>query len=76
MLSFSYPRCRSHHEYFLGITSDLGLTEIDDEALKDSQYLYIEGYLVSSPVAKATAIHGKKSSRVGRGKNFFFSFRC
>ncbi|GAB4322089.1 MAG: adenosine kinase [Geminocystis sp.] len=56
---------------FLGITSDLGLTEIDNEALKDSQYLYIEGYLVSSPVAKATAIHGKKVAESAGVKTSF-----
>lgn len=33
---------------FLGITSNYSRTEILEEALKDSQYLYIEGYLVTS----------------------------
>jgi len=33
---------------FLGITQDYSRTEIKEEALKDSQYLYIEGYLVTS----------------------------
>lgn len=45
---------------FLGITSDLTIAEINDQALKNSQYLYIEGYLVSSPVAQKTAIHAKQ----------------
>lgn len=34
---------------FLGITSDLSVNEIDEEALANSEYIYIEGYLVSSP---------------------------
>ncbi len=33
---------------FLGITSNYSRTEIHEEALKNSQYLYIEGYLVTS----------------------------
>lgn len=56
---------------FLGITSDLSQGEINDEALKNSQYLYIEGYLVSSPVAKATAIYGKKVAQEAGVKTSF-----
>ena len=33
---------------FLGITSDLSTEEIDEYAIKDSQYIYLEGYLVTS----------------------------
>lgn len=33
---------------FLGITSNFSRTEIKEDALKNSQYLYIEGYLVTS----------------------------
>ncbi len=33
---------------FLGITSDYSRTEIKESALKEAQYLYIEGYLVTS----------------------------
>lgn len=33
---------------FLGITSDYSRSEITEGALKDSEYLYIEGYLVTS----------------------------
>jgi sugar/nucleoside kinase (ribokinase family) len=44
---------------FLGITGNLTTQELDETALKDSQYLYIEGYLVSSPTAKQTAIFAK-----------------
>lgn len=44
---------------FLGITGDLTPQELNESALKDSEYIYIEGYLVSSPVAKQTAILAK-----------------
>ncbi|MEY8247383.1 MAG: adenosine kinase [Bermanella sp.] len=45
---------------FLGITANLGQQQIDQQALKDSEYLYIEGYLVSSDPARAAAITCKK----------------
>lgn len=34
---------------FLGITSDLSTKEVDELAIKDSEYVYIEGYLAASP---------------------------
>lgn len=34
---------------FLGITSDFSVKEIDENALINSEYLFIEGYLVTSP---------------------------
>ena len=37
---------------FLGITGDLGAHEIDENALKSSEMLYIEGYLASSEKAR------------------------
>ncbi len=34
---------------YLGITTDLSVNEIDEEAIKNSNYLFMEGFLVSSP---------------------------
>ena len=45
---------------FLGITADLSVEELVPEAIADSQYIYIEGYLVSSPTGRATAIKAKE----------------
>ncbi|MGY6529545.1 MAG: adenosine kinase [Cyanobacterium sp.] len=45
---------------FLGITGDLSTAELNPEALTNSEYLYIEGYLVSSPIALQSAIEAKK----------------
>jgi len=70
-LVFVTPDADRTMNTFLGITSDLSQGEIDDEALKDSQYLYIEGYLVSSAVAKATAIHGKQVAQEAGVKSSF-----
>lgn len=36
---------------FLGITGDIDYQQIDETALLDSEYLYVEGYLAGSPVA-------------------------
>ena len=48
---------------FLGITANLSETELVPEALSDSEYLYIEGYLVSSPSAKAAAIKAREMAQ-------------
>jgi sugar/nucleoside kinase (ribokinase family) len=41
---------------FLGITSTFSKEELSEEALKNSEYLYIEGYLVASPTGREAAI--------------------
>ncbi|MEE4244004.1 MAG: adenosine kinase [Kangiellaceae bacterium] len=43
----------------LGITGDISYQQIDEVALAQSQWLYIEGYLVSSEPAKQAAIQAK-----------------
>jgi sugar/nucleoside kinase (ribokinase family) len=45
---------------FLGITSSLSKTEVDEAAIRSSQYLYIEGYLVASPSGKEAAVHARQ----------------
>ncbi|MGD2182606.1 adenosine kinase [Lusitaniella coriacea LEGE 07167] len=45
---------------FLGITGELSLDELIPERLEASEYLYMEGYLVSSPTGKATAIASRE----------------
>ena len=39
----------------LGITANLGVKELNPDALRQSKYLYIEGYLVTSPTAMQAA---------------------
>lgn len=41
---------------FLGISADLSVAELHYDAVAKSQYVYIEGYLVSSPSGKDAAI--------------------
>ena len=41
---------------FLGISETLSDNEVDLDAVANSEYVYIEGYLVTSPTGKAAAI--------------------
>lgn len=44
---------------FLGITSSIDVSAIDEEAIKASEYVYIEGYLVTSENGKEAMKHAK-----------------
>lgn len=48
---------------FLGISATLSSAEIDEEALKASKYVYIEGYLVTSPTGRPAAIRLRELAR-------------
>ena len=41
---------------FLGISETVSVNEIDESALAESEYVYIEGYLVTSETGRAAAI--------------------
>ncbi|WP_105102956.1 adenosine kinase [Microbulbifer pacificus] len=41
---------------YLGISAELSIAEIDTDALAQSRWIYLEGYLVSSPTGRAAAI--------------------
>ena len=45
---------------YLGISASLSRQELDLEALADSRYLYMEGYLVTSDTARAAAIQARE----------------
>ncbi|NES80315.1 MAG: adenosine kinase [Moorea sp. SIO2B7] len=45
---------------FLGITATISPDELVPEAITDSEYLYIEGYLVTSPTGKEAAIRARE----------------
>ncbi len=53
---------------FLGITSSLSTTEVDQESIRGSKYLYIEGYLVASPTGKEAAILARKTAEAANVK--------
>jgi len=48
---------------FLGITSDFSASEIDEEAIKNSAYIYSEGYLVPSPSGRDAMKKGMEIAR-------------
>lgn len=45
---------------FLGISETLSSVEVNEAALRDSEYLYMEGYLVTSDSARSAAIAARK----------------
>jgi len=47
----------------LGITQNLSVKELDEDALGNSTYLYIEGYLVSSPSGFEAALKAQSIAR-------------
>lgn len=48
---------------FLGITSTLSKNEVDAEAIKNSKYMYMEGYLVASPTGLEAAVEARKIAK-------------
>lgn len=47
----------------LGVTGDLGLDSLDPEVIANSRAIYLEGYLITSDISRATAIAAKKMAR-------------
>lgn len=56
---------------FLGITGNISYQQIDEKALTSAHYLYIEGYLSSSPVALAAAVESVKFAKDNGVKTAF-----
>ena len=53
---FVSPDAQRSMNTYLGITQSFSANEVVEERLKESKYLYIEGYLVASPTGKGAAI--------------------
>lgn len=45
---------------FLGITSHIAKTEVFPDVIRNSKYLYMEGYLVASPSGREAAVYARK----------------
>lgn len=56
---------------FLGITSDFSESDLHLEELIQSEYIYIEGYLVTSDVSRNAAIHARKVAKENNVKTAF-----
>ena len=48
---------------FLGISEEISTTELNEEAIKNSEYIYLEGYLVTSPTGRAAAIKAREIAK-------------
>ena len=48
---------------FLGITGELSEDQVDEAALSQSEYVYIEGYLVTSDCCRAAAVRVRDLAR-------------
>lgn len=53
---------------FLGISETLSVAELDSNAVAQSRYAYIEGYLVTSPSGRAAAIELRQLAEAGNTK--------
>lgn len=56
---------------FLGITANLSEKELVRETIADSDYLYLEGYLVSSPTGQQAALKAKEIAQAAGVKTTF-----
>ena len=56
------PDAERTMQTFLGISSDLSINELHKEYIALSEYCYMEGYLVTSPSAKAANIEARKTA--------------
>lgn len=45
---------------YLGISATLSISELSQEAIAASEYIYLEGYLVTSPTGRAAAIRTRE----------------
>jgi len=70
-LVFVTPDADRTMNTFLGISADISPAEIDSTALAQAQYLYTEGYLVTSPTGKEAAITGLNFARDAGVKTSF-----
>lgn len=62
-LVFVTPDADRTMNTYLGISASLAPTELVPEAIVESEYLYMEGYLVTSPTAKAAALQAYTLAR-------------
>ena len=67
-LVFITPDADRTMNSFLGITETFSKNEIKDEELAQSEYLYMEGYLVTSETGRAAAIHARDVAKKNKVK--------
>src|SRR5699024_3711306 len=57
----------SMHTY-MWITEDVSVDDLDEAAIKDSDYVYMEGYLVTSATARREAVRLRELARANNTK--------
>jgi len=65
------PDAERTMQTFLGISSELSVNEISEAHIRESEYLYMEGYLVTSPSAKEANIHARRIAEANGVKTAF-----
>lgn len=70
-ISFVTPDAERSMLTFLGASTDLTDSDIHVDALTESRYLYIEGYLWDSPKARLAAIHAMEKAKQNNVKIAF-----
>jgi len=48
---------------FLGVSADVSPDDVDADAIRNSRYLYLEGYLVTSDSSKSAALFARSQAR-------------
>ena len=56
---------------FLGITGKIGESELDEQAIRDSEYVYLEGYLVPEETARGAAVKARQIAESANVKTAF-----
>ena len=62
-LVFITPDADRTMNTFLGVSSGLGVAQIEEGVIADSRYIYLEGYLVSSDSGFAACVEAQKMAR-------------
>ena len=53
---------------YLGVSETLSIAEVDDQAIAASDWVYLEGYLVTSPTGHEAALHTRKVAEANNVK--------
>lgn len=53
---------------YLGVSETLSIAEVDDQAIAASDWVYLEGYLVTSPTGHEAALHTRKVAEASNVK--------
>ena len=55
----------------MGITGKISEAELDEQAIRDSQYVYLEGYLVPEESARGAAVKAREIAEAAKVKTAF-----